>query len=256
MLHLSMASSVLKSILRSSAKVTVSETHHHVSYNCLQTPPFFEGHRHFLEPVSRSVCGGLVTAVFERQVGRVEVVQPHLQELIELFSFLEESGLAFKEANNENFGLQGGHLVIAKPWALRNDLEGSELKKNQEEVMSVLKFVKLSEAEKDCLNQFWKGMSPQRIKQHPVFWSMDRMKCFLIDLADSRKALSRHANHPRLSENWINFVGQSALGGFLKSQKEAYAKRGNMTIYDEERNDIVECIIFTANLVRCLIFIV
>ena len=52
------------------------------------------------------------------------------------------------------------------------------------------------------LDYFSEGVSPKKLLRHPVFWTVDRCKCFLTDLAGSRVDLKKGPTH-RLLESWV-----------------------------------------------------
>ena len=41
-------------------------------------------------------------------------------------------------------------------------------------------------SELDFWKRFCSGTSPKRLLRHPAVWSVDRVKCFILDIADAR----------------------------------------------------------------------
>ena len=105
---------------------------------------------------------------------------------------------------------------------------------------------KLKGLELDLWECFSTGLSPQRLSRHPVFWSLDRMKCFVLDLADSRQELRTKAGYPKLSENWLRFVKESPLDGFLAKQGRFYKAPGKTQF---NGYGIVDLTVFMSNVV-------
>jgi hypothetical protein len=57
---------------------------------------------------------------------------------------------------------------------------------------------------------FFEGMSPKGLTDHAIFWTVDRVKCFVLDLADSQFAVRRPAKSAmsKLAINWIEHIEQ------------------------------------------------
>ena len=97
------------------------------------------------------------------------------------------------------------------------------------------------------------------ILQHPLFWPIDRLKCFLLDIADSRKAF-RQEELPSISKGWTTFVKQSQFKGFFGEAEEHYRtsksndpkNKANPGTPDAryKEGSIMDLVIFVANVVN------
>lgn len=98
----------------------------------------------------------------------------------------------------------------------------------------------LSPKESDLWDQLIKGLSPARLLRHPLFWSVERTKCFVLDVANSRNDLTKEklipeisnetipkadsqesdrlssTSLPRLVENWITTLERSDFNGIME----------------------------------------
>ena len=102
----------------------------------------------------------------------------------------------------------------------------------------------LDEHGSNLWESFSEGLSPKRLLRHPVFWSLDRMKCFMMDLADARNTLGARTKFPKLSGDWVEFVKKSLSVAFRKAKivtTERLVRMANTF----EGDDIVDLVIFT-----------
>lgn len=137
---------------------------------------------------------------------------------------------------------------MAAPWCLKQSESPSQLRQVQTDIVEAFDETGLGEHGADLWEFFSKGMSPMRLLCHPVFWSLHKKKCFVMDLADARQVLKSKSELPKPSEDWIKFARGSPLHGFLERQ----AGRNRKASRDGVRfagDDIVDLIIFASNMV-------
>ena len=89
-------------------------------------------------------------------------------------------------------------------------------------------FSGLSPGEMNCLERFYYGASPKKLLNHPVFWTVDRRKCFVLDLANSRTDLKIAMTH----------------------QTKFIEKSGKTFSTEYSRFDLMDLVIFTSNIIR------
>ena len=179
----------------------------------------------------------------------LQLASPHL---VRIFLFLEENGLAFDLAVPENFAIQNDRPVIAQPWELAYDLDGSPLSKNQKATLDLFHFSTLSGGERDLLGHFFKGVSPKSLFNHPVFWTVDRCKCFILDLANSRFDSDAVPTRPLLS-NWVALMRESELHDIIKAQTDySHTEQGE---FPYNGFSIVRLAIFTSNMAYLFAFL-
>ena len=64
--------------------------------------------------------------------------------------------------------------------------------------------------------------------QHPACWTPDRVKCFLIHIADARKKLEGQTVDVKLSDDWVKFTqGHPSL--------RVFSGEANSTLFKEEQ---------------------
>lgn len=123
------------------------------------------------------------TNIFKRNDEVPILTASMLRDLLDIFIFFQQNHVAPKGDMKENFIIWEGKLLVARPWELEENVDGLMLPKTQEDVGKMFRFSSLSVGEKDCPTRFFLGTSPGKLLGHPVFWTIDRRKCFLMDLA-------------------------------------------------------------------------
>lgn len=237
-----MSSNVIISI-HSAAHTCAQENEYDlVEYNSTTAPPFFEGHALFLEPVSRTCEGGRTRAKFRRNTESISLTPSLLKNLLEIFVFFQENQVSFKNATVENFAVQRDRLVVARPWDLRGDIDGSMLSDCQRKSRSLFQVRNLHAKENHFFKQFYLGTSPKKLFRHPIFWTTDRVRCFILDLAGSRFLLNAEV---KLSSNWLLFLEKPQLKGILDHQKKFYGDGFSL-----DGKKLIDLMVFTANVVK------
>ena len=181
-----MISSIISAILSVARVHAQDKMHDTIEYDCDVAPPFFDGHPLFLEPVSRKCSGGCTQVRFVKTDREITLTPSLLEDFLSIFVFLEENGLFYDPVTVKSFAMQRGHLVAARPWKLTRDLYGTGLPRCQEDTGDLFLFSGMSRCENDFLDSFFRGMSPKKLLSHPVFWTTEKRKCFILDVADSR----------------------------------------------------------------------
>ena len=169
-----------------------------------------------------------------------------LGDLVNIFAFLEEHHFSFKDGDTkENLTLRDERLTLARACELGQDSEGGRLVEAQETCVGIFTCPKtLLGSERDFWRRFRSGTSPKRLLRHPAVWSIDRAKCFILDIADARFDLQIEGPNSRVSQedvsksplessndpfealpNWIGFMEteESGLKNIIASQKAYYA---------------------------------
>ena len=245
-----MLSNLVSSIHSTTFTEREDEDHNTVEYDCNKAPPFFEGHHFFLEPIART-CR--ISVKFDRNKEEITLTASLLRDLLEIFVFFEEHHISFLYDTVENLAVRKGRLVVARPWGLSRDLDGSALQTSQENTASFFRASRLAAKELDLLRRFELKVSPRRLLKHPTFWTVDRSKCFILDVAGSRVQL-REKRTPRLRDSWVTFMEKSELKTALEQQNSYYSskskgkRRGGKAPFKEF--DMLELSIFTSNLIR------
>lgn len=258
-----MFSNVVLSMYAAAYTKGQDEESYTIAYDCESAAPFFEGHPLFLEPASRCARpDGRIQATFRRNgETQITLTASLLRDLVEMFAFFQKNHLAFTKDTSENFVTQGSHLVVARPWELSHDLAGSALRQSQKNTGSLFQTSGLSSSEHDCLKHFANGLSPSMLFNHPVFWTVDRRKCFILDLANSRTDLRQPAVQrgmqrgmpqvmPQVANDWVDFVGRSDLKIAMTHQAKFIEKSGKTFCTGYSRFDLMDLVIFTSNIVR------
>ena len=241
------SNNVIVSILSQNFTTEHGETVDVVRYRCDLPPPFFEGHRLFLEPASRIHCNDHILATFQWiPMAKSPMTLSRLRELVNLFVFLEEHELSFNPKDVKNkFVLRGEALVLIRPWELRHDTDAQKLAECQATIFKIFEGPhSLSAAALNCWEQFGKGISPKRLMKHPAVWSAEKAKCFLLDVADSRfhlraGPLKHHPAQkgaskfpfrppprplPETPTDWIIFMEGCDLKQIIRAQKSIMRK--------------------------------
>ena len=242
-----MYSKVVSSILSRAHTDAAEEEFNTVTHCNTQPPPYFEGHSLFLEPLSRSQGEGVTIVRFQRNTDVLILTGPRLRDLVEIFAFLHRNNLTLRRPKMQDFiAGEDGRLLMARPWRLRHDSDGALLAKAQKGMRKILWPSGLSQLDRDLLKHFYAGTSPNSLPRHPLFWSVDRAKWFILDLAGSRRCLRK--NTAKLLPNWKKLVRSGSLSVALKHQVKFYRKKNRRFTFDG--TSLMDLIVFLSNLIR------
>ena len=243
-----MISSIISSILSVARVHAQDKVHDTIEYDCDVAPRFFDGHPLFLEPVSRKCSGGCTQVRFTKTNKEITLTPSLLEDFLGIFVFLEENGRFYDHATKENFAMQRDHLVAARPWRLTRDLYGTGLPKCQEGTKGLFHFSGMSRCENDFLDSFFRGMSPKKLLGHPVFWTAEKRKCFILDVADSRDFLRQKKSRKDFHHNWMDSMTRCGLGIAVEHQVEYFNK--TKVSFPYNGHSFIDLIIFSSNIIR------
>jgi hypothetical protein len=194
-----MSSKVIESICTTTRTVKQERDRFIMEYNCDAVPPFFEGHPLFLEPESRSCHNGLSRVTFIKNSQKIGLTASRLEDLISIFLFFRDNELCPMSCEESNFVIQGGKVVMARPWSLKRAVSNIELANAQKDTAASFCAEGMPRKVLDLWMCFAEGISPDKLLRHPVFWKEERSKCFILDVADSRFDLVSEAPPPGFS---------------------------------------------------------
>ena len=197
-----------------------------------------------------------------------------LRDLLDIFVFMERHQVSLDaECLEDKFVLREGMVILMRPWELERDAKGEMLLECQRATFRLFKeWDSLSEADIDFWERFDNGISPMRLQRHPASWSLDRAKCFILDVADARfdlkiegpiqetlESSSGSLNPPFAAiPNWVEFMEsqESGLKSLIDSQKAYYAEKGKNKKKNKNEKDfpfkgdtLTELGIFLSNIV-------
>jgi hypothetical protein len=215
----------IASIIAATYTHTQGEDGHILEYACEEVAPFLEDNPLFLIPRKKTCLHGRIQVIFNKhEKVAIELTEGMVKDLIKLFALLEANEVSPKDIDSRDFTTQNNQIMMTMPWRLEMDEKCMRLPQIQKTVESFFTYPKVAARYRDLLEQFFIGRSPRELLGHPVFWQVDRAKCFILDTASAREVLKK--DFVKTSTDWIEAMKSSKLSALVNAQTAFYIRQG------------------------------